>query len=220
MFRLTRLFPGSLLAVVVSVCLLHAAGSAVFAEEGAWSRNSFLLPAQDPFRVPSPDRTKTAFVEGTKLAVLEGRQNISGLEGFSLMGQAELAWSPDSKAFVVTASEGGTDGPWFITVFQIQNQRVTLREPVGEVIAKFHGRYPCLGQDDPNVGALWWTKGSSQLLIGAEVPERSHCAEAGQRRGYIVDVSSGKVLYEFDATSLKENFSEHLGRRFSRPSRD
>ncbi len=220
MFRLTRLLPGRLLAVVASVCLLHAVGSAVFAEEGAWSRNAFLLPAQAPFRVPSPDRMKTAFVEGTKLTVLEGRQEISGLEGFSLLGQAELAWSPDSKAFVVTASEGGIEGPWFITVFQIQNQRATIREPVGEVITKFHERYPCLGQDDPNIGALWWTKGSSQLLVGAEVPGRSHCAEAGQSRGYIIDVSSGKVLYEFDAPSLKENFSEHLGSRFSRQSRD
>jgi WD40 repeat protein len=206
-------------AVLLAACLLHGLGAVAGAEEGSWSRNSFLLPAQAPFRVPSPDRTKTVFVEGTALSVLDGGQQCSGLEGYSLLGHAELAWSPDSKAFVVTASEGGQGGAWFITVFQVQNVRVTLSEPVEGVNAKMHERYPCLGQEDPNLGAIWWVKGSTQLLVAAEVPARSSCGEKGQIRGYLIDVPTGKIMYEFDAALLKETFSEHLGRRFTRPPR-
>ncbi len=206
-------------AVFLTIGLLQGLGDVAGAEEGLWSRNAFSLPSQAPFRVPSPDRLKNAYVEGTKLSVLEGRQECSGLEAYSLLGHAELAWSPDSKAFVVTASEGGQDGPWFITVFKVENGKVTTNEPVGEVMTKMHDRFPCLGEADPNVGAVWWTKGSTQLLVAAEVPARSSCGEKkGQRRGYIVDVSSGKVQFEFDAPRLKEEFSDHLGTRFTRPS--
>ncbi len=207
-------------SLLLAICLLHGLVASAGAEEGSWSRNSFLLPTQTPFRVPSPDRTKTVFIEGTALSVLDGGQRCSGLEGYSLLGQAELAWSSDSKAFVVTASEGGQEGPWFITVFQVQGgARVTMSEPVEGINTKMHERYPCLGQEDPNLGAIWWIKGATQLLVAAEVPSRSACGERGLIRGFLIDASTGKILYEFDAAQLKEDFSEHLGRRFSRPTR-
>ena len=202
------------LAFAVLVVQLLFSGFAA-GEEGVWSKHSVLLPANAPFRVLAPDRRRAVFVEGKSLTVLEAGQRLEGLEGYSLLGRSEIGWSPDSKAFFLTASEQSAEGPWYVVLFTIENGRVALNEPFENIFARMHDRYPCLGTTDPDMGAVQWIKDSTEILIAAQVPKRSACPDRGALRGFVLRASSGEIKREFDEEHLRETFSNHLGGRIA-----
>ncbi len=209
----------AVLPLLFCLSLLAGAVPKTAAEEGVWSKQAFSVPRQRAFKVPSPDRKRTVLVQEMMLAVTEAGGPVPGIEGYTIMLPAEIAWAPDSKAFVLTANEGGQDEAWYVTVYVLEYDRVNYYDVTVEAAGRFKERYACLASDEPNIGAIKWLKESKNLLLVAEVPARASCSEKNARWGYIVEVPSGKVLSELEPKKLQDDWGEYLGPRFVKKSR-
>ena len=208
-----------LLTALILFFLLPGSGSPASAEEGTWSKLAYAIPSRRAFRIPSPDRTKTVLVQEMMLAVTEAGGTVPGIEGFTLLFPSEIAWASDSKAFVLTANEGGQDEAWYVTVFVLEYDRVNYYDVTAEAAGRFKERFACLAGDEPNIGAIKWLKESKSLLLVAEVPARASCSDKNARWGYIVEIPSGKVLSELEPKKLQDDWGEYLGLRFVKKSR-
>jgi len=209
----------ALLVVFLLLLITAGTGGPACAEGGAWSQSAFSIPAQRSIRFPSPDRKKSVVIDGTSMAVSDEGIWLPGLEGYTVLLPAELVWSPDSKSFVVTASEAGAEGAWYVSVFVIENDRVNYYDVTGEAAGRFREQYPCLGPEEPDMGAIKWLKDAKKLLVAAAVPERSSCAGKRDAWGYVVEIPSGKVLGVLEPKKLSEDWGEFLGPRLSRAGR-
>ncbi|MEK6743365.1 MAG: hypothetical protein AABZ15_07145 [Nitrospirota bacterium] len=207
-----------LLTTLILFSLMAGSGNQVSAEEGTWSKHAFSVPRQRAFKVPSPDRKKTVLVQELMLAVTDAGMPVPGIEGYTIVLPAEIAWAPDSKAFVLTANEGGQDEGWYVTVYMLEYDRVNYYDVTAEAAVRFRESVKCLGADEPNFGAIKWLKESKNLLLVAETPARASCSDKNARWGYIVEVPSGKVLSELDAKKLQEDWGDYLGSRIIKKS--
>ncbi len=189
------------------------------AAAGYWSRHATSLSHADAgvgrrhVEIASPDRRKTIIVTGPSLRVeAEGRQ-LSGIENLGVNTLAEAMWAPDSNAFVVTESDGGLVGGWFISVYSIENDRLISLLVTDQVTRTFRQLSRCSDNEAPNIGAVAWLRGSMRLLVVAEVPPHSSCLDMGKLRGYIVEVPSGNVVQQMTASQLKQQWRGSLGER-------
>ena len=207
-----------MLGTVISLALsLAGPVAAASAEEGLWSKLAFAIPRQRAFKVPSPDRKKTIQIEDRSLVVIDGGMAVPGIEGYTLLLPAEIAWAPDSKAFFITSNEGGIgEELWFVTAYVVESDRVNYYDVTGEAGDRFREFVKCPDAGEMHFGAIKWLKESKNLLVVAEVPERASCSEKGTIRGYIIEVPSGKVLSELAPKKLVEDWGEFLGPRFSK----
>ena len=197
--------------------MLAGPAATASAEEGLWSKQAFSIPRQRAFKVPSPDRKKTVLINDLSLVVIDSGAAVPGIEGYTLLLPAEIAWAADSKAFVITSNEGGAgEEAWFVTVYMLEYDRVKYFDVTSEAADRFKEQSKCPDAGEPHFGAVKWTKESKNLLIVAEVPERASCTAAGTFRGYIIEVPSGKVLNELAPKKLSEDWGEYLGPRFSK----
>jgi hypothetical protein len=186
--------------------------------EGQWSKEATFLPYKDGIRkveIASPDRRKIAIIGGVELSVVMDGKRIQGTEDEGISTLAELAWSPDSKAFFVTESYGGEVGEWVVWINVIEGERVRVINPAKDVSKSFKKHYKCYNAEEPNVGAVKWLNGGKHLLLVAEVPPHSSCPEMGKLRGYIVEIPTGKIVQEFDEAKLTTDWGPFLGKRFS-----
>lgn len=207
-----------LLTSLILLFLMAGYGSQASAEEGTWSKQAFSVPRQRAFKVPSPDRKKTVLVQEMILAVTEAGMPVPGIEGYTIVLPAEIAWAPDSKAFVLTANEGGQDEAWYVTVYMLEYDRLNYYDVTAEAAGRFRESVKCLGAEEPNFGAIKWLKESKNLLLVAEAPARASCSDKNARWGYIVEVPSGKVLSELDPKKLLDDWGEYLGPRIVKKS--
>lgn len=208
------ILPTSIVATVSLLCLAQVPGLA----NGEWSRWATDLgnPVEGARRLAlkAPDSSKVAILNGMSLFVEKKGGRLPGTEGVGVSGLAELAWAPDSAAFVITESLGGAVGEWRVTVFLVGVDRIRRLDVTREVFRRFRRHYVCQDSEEPNVGAVAWLKSSRKLLVVAEVPPHSSCQQMGQVRGYVVEVRSGKVVQEFTEQQLRARWSHDLGRRF------
>lgn len=208
----------AVLPLLFCLSLLAGAVPKIAAEEGAWSKQAFSVPSQRAFKVPSPDRKKIVLVHEMTLAVTDAGVPVPGIEGYTIVLPAEIAWAPDSKAFVLTANEGGQDEAWYVTVYLLEYDRVNYYDVTAEAAGRFKERFACLANDQPNIGAIKWLKESKNLLLVAEVPARASCSEKNVCWGYVVEVPSGKVLSELEPKKLQDDWGEYLGPRIVKKS--
>ena len=205
-----------LLMLLVVLSLVHPISEAA-AEEGYWSKQAFSIPRQRAFKVPSPDRKKTVMISDLSLVVVDSGAAVPGIEGYTLLLPAEISWAPDSKAFVITSNEGGSgEEAWFVTVYMLENDRVNFIDVTTEASDRFKEQIKCPDAGEPHFGAVKWVKESKNLLVVAEAPDRASCAAAGNIRGYIIEVPSGKVLKELSPKMLSDDWGEFLGPRFAK----
>lgn len=122
---------------------------------------------------------------------------------------AEVAWAPDSKAFFVTYSDGGTVGGFHALVYRVDDTGVHKSEPVPPGTRQF--RPDCITHDYPNVGAIQWGEDSTSLIIAVEVPPHSGCVNMGTFKAFEVSVADGKVLKEYGQLEAKQVFARTLG---------
>lgn len=132
--------------------------------------------------------------------------------------KAELLWAPDSRALAVTANKGGATGSFETTIL--------VRKPKGrhwreisltrKVRKLFKPHMQCDDDEKANVGAVGWTSGQ-RLIVAAQVPTHSSCADRGSTAAYIVDVQTGDVLMDVDARTLQRRYGQMLGTAFVKP---
>ncbi len=203
-----------ILALVTAVIACMLAASPAPAGDGQWSRFAASVPAGRVFLAPSPDRAMTIQVSGMTLNVLEGRRPVEGGEGIGLLLPAEIGWSPDSKAFFLTSSDGGPDGVWDAAVFLLEHGRLGYHGITGQAGERFSRDLPCAGPGMPHLGVLKFLEGSRQALLAAEAPAASSCGPGERVRGYVVEVPSGNVVRDMDQRRLMLDWGEALGPRF------
>lgn len=187
--------------------------------EPQWSKSATALAWQGETRhltIDSPDKRAAVVVGETRLQVFRGAKDLAGTENSGVSTLAELLWAPDSSAFVVTQSDGGWVGNWYVTVYAVGSDSVHKFNVMKPVSASFKKTYTCDDAENPNVGAVAWLGGSKELLVAAEVPPHSSCRGMGNVAGFVVDPKTGNVLAALTEGQLRKHFAEFLGTRFKK----
>jgi hypothetical protein len=211
-------------AVWLLVCLVVDAQERPGCPEGSHSlysnRATSLDPASDhAVGVVSPDGQKTLVArriednkdpDGMHMSYevqVGGRTFTTDLLGFN----GEVAWSPDSKAFAVTQTEGGGSLGSRVYVFYVEENSLRKLD-VSRPIEKDFGR-PVKCEIDilPNTGFISWQADSSTLLVAAEVVPVSVCSCSGTFRVYEMNLPSVTVAMTYSQTEAKKRFWNLLG---------
>jgi hypothetical protein len=185
---------------------------------GAYSRSAVMVWANNHrLVVPSPDRQSSIVVQpfedpaahdGNRVTVhTHGREYKTDIGDWV---NAEVEWSPDSKAFFVTYSDGGNVGTYHVKIFFLGDSGLRVLEPIPDGRVLFAPT--CYHEEWPNVGAIKWIGSDpSVLLIAVEVPPHSSCASMGNFRAFQIDVNTGKVISQYDQISAKKLFMGDIG---------
>jgi hypothetical protein len=193
--------------------------------------------SSDVQRVLSPDRTASVEVrcaglngdgEGVVLRIRRRNRSPADLkleiEPGSYWRPRELVWAPDSSAFVVNGSESAYAGDDFV-VYWIQRDRITSARITGAAQRDMVATYPpCeasgLDRDDCqgiakspefNMSVIAWTRGSTRLVVFAEVPCASRYGGIMcQVMGYELEVRTGRILVRMPAPELKRRYQSQM----------
>jgi hypothetical protein len=128
----------------------------------------------------------------------------------------EILWSPDSKAFVVNASNGGVVGTWNAYYYSIDAQGRPVSTNLQDSLSAMTQKIPhCDDQEKANVGVAGWLDGGKDLLVVAEVPPHSSCRNMGAIRGFRVEVAPWSIVGEISESKLRRDWGRLLGPRFA-----
>ncbi len=200
----------TMLLLTASMCL----PGSTMAQAGNWSKEATSLLYSGMTRtikVVSPDGRKSAVIDNERIAVVVDGKRLPGTRGSEIDTLAELGWAPDSKAFFITASEGGAIGRWYVRVYVLVGDGIRRLNIGQEVVKDFKRHYKCWEPEAPNVGAVTWVEGSAKLLLVAQVPPHSSCREMGKLGGYVVSVPKGRILESMEEKALRARWGGVLG---------
>lgn len=219
-----RLLPSLAIIYVVSVSPIFGKSNRTCQlGSGAplFSKNATLVENNNATHViVSPDRQQRLIAQvnsieedptgyRTLLKLQRGRRTVfrESLSGWG----AEIAWSPDSKAFFVTETVGGGGIGYRTYVFFTQGLKVQKVE-ISHVIA---GRYDtpkgCIGPIKPNIAAVGWLEASARLLIVAETVPVSVCKCPGAFTAYEMEFPEKVIVRELSQAEAKRQYSSLLG---------
>src|SRR6202030_1256817 len=150
-------------------------------------------------RVRSPDKKTRVHLEAlrahlgdspgsfpARLVVEVDGERLTAALGFAL--DAEITWSPDSRAFSLTGSDQGANGQYRTDVFLIQPRKLVSLH-LTDIIEKAFGHpVKCGWPELPNVVAVKWLAPSRQLLVASEIIHHSNCDSFGTFKAYAVDL--------------------------------
>lgn len=138
---------------------------------------------------------------------ISGKAFRTKLLGFN----GEVAWSPDSKAFSVTQTEGGGSIGSRVYVFYV-GENGTKKLDVSLPIEKAFGHpVKCEVKVPPNTGFIRWGANSSTILVAAEVIPVSICTCMGTFRVYEIALPSVAIVHSYSQTEAKKRFWGDLG---------
>lgn len=170
----------------------------------------------------SSDRHKIIRVVKEQWWVEDGARRLEpGQHGQSqVLYPAEIAWAPDNNTFFLTQSIGYTTG-YYTEVYRIKDTRVERLGNVNPTVMRaFAIHHDCKYFDKgvnigskPNIAGLNWMQDSDRLLMVAEVPPISICQQMGYFGGYMVSISSGKILERYSPQQLIDHWEKVLGDR-------
>jgi hypothetical protein len=203
--------PILLCSFVVISC---AAGNA---KGGIWSQSAVSIWGGDAGTIPSPDGTKAIVIRPPHSPDSDETHDVivraNGREYRTDIGawvNAEAAWSPDSKAFFVTYSDGGNIGTYHVKIINVEPTGLRIAEPVPNGRTLFVPT--CFEPERPNVGAIkWMGKDASRLLIAVQVPPHSSCASMGTFKAFEIAIPDGSVLGRYGQLQAKKSFRNELG---------
>jgi hypothetical protein len=200
------------------------------ASPGWWSTNAIDLCTGTKDTVPdltrdltiaTKDHMKTVrVVKGNWWVESLGRKFDFGPEKAQVGYPAELAWSPDGRAFYITSGRGLITG-YTTELYQVKDGKVEQLPDINRIIKEdFERRHKCVfvdnGKDigdEPNVGGLDWIGGSKQILVAAEVPPHSLCSQPGYFGAYLISVREGRILNRYSPKQLLQGWPRVAGQR-------
>jgi hypothetical protein len=185
---------------------------------GMWSKRAVPLAYSGSARrvvVPAPNDQSQVVVEGNGIQVVRAGQPLVGTEKVGIGTLAEVLWAADSRAFLITESDGGIVGTWTVRMFLVEPMRVDSRLIAPDVAHRFKKQFKCREPEEPNVGATGWSEDSRWTLLVAEVPPHSTCPDMGKVRGYRVSTKTGKIVEELTQERLKTHWVAFFGDRLS-----
>jgi hypothetical protein len=204
---------------------------------GAWTaasvslENTWHLFDQNPGRkacFSSPDGKKVVEIDGEDVTlVIVGHRN--AME-FGRLPNSEFGWSPDSKRFFVTWTDGGEEGQWRVWVYKIVDRTFDIvsdhfadnarkdfeqrirRRPIDPEMNNRQDRpiWESAEYCEPaNVAAAKWMNGGSELLVSVmviNVPAR--CRYGGEFNVYRLRISDGSILERYTARQAHALFGK------------
>ena len=135
----------------------------------------------------------------------------------SLLGQinfglnAQVLWSPDSKAFAITGSSDGGNGQYHTDVFLLRPGKLVKVPLTGLIERAFGHPVKCAWPESPNVVAVRWLKDSKALLVAAQIINHSNCDSNGTFKGFAVDTQTAQVIRSYGQLDVKRLFPGDLG---------
>lgn len=176
----------------------------------------------------SPDGKKVVEIDGEDVTlVIDGRRNATE---FGRLPNPELGWSPDSKHFFVTWTDGGEEGQWQVWVYKITGQTFDIvsdhfadnarkdfeqrirRRPIDPEMNNRQDRpiWEAADYCEPaNVVASKWMNGGNELLVSVmvvNVPAR--CRYGGEFDVYRLRISDGSILERYTAREAHALFGK------------
>lgn len=128
---------------------------------------------------------------------------------------SELLWSPDSRAFFVTSSDGGANGNYHLYLVDQFGGKLQNREITNLIYKQFGHPFRCDPAnrwfERPNVAGIGWTGRSHQLWIAAEVVPHSVCDSFGTFRVFEFDPETNQVLRILGQLEAKRELRPMLG---------
>jgi len=174
-------------------------------ERGYYSRDAIVVcsPPENmaPRRIPSPDGSKVIVEKWDRNSDLP--HSIVTVEAFGKSFETdfasspdcELAWSPDSRAFFVTYTQGGAVVYFVTKIFFVNAEGFEMVEPTKEVAKQFMSvPHYCYWDEDPNLASIAWLGDSSRMLVAAEFLPHSNCEEMGMFRAYEITVPQDREI--------------------------
>jgi len=193
-------------------------------EQPIWSKSAVPLRSRmEVGAIPSPDG---------RITIKVGLQPGGGLDRNLLLhvtmpthtenikldeGANELLWSPDSRAFMVNGGFNRYSG-FFVAVYSIRDEHIdrldVTEQAQRDMVASFP---PCKAANrddgickettehpDFNMSGLDWIKGSTAIVVFAEVPPTSsYGGILGQVLGYELEIPTGKILQRMQVKEFK-----------------
>jgi hypothetical protein len=183
-------------------------------------------------RVFSPDHKKAVHVIDEHWLVEIGGKKLSLAATKSYVSDypAELAWSPDSRAFYITQSDGTSELQGFHTeAYLVDEQGVRPLPHIDRIVhRRFDRRHKCLlyfagesgrpgdrfEDDYANVAGFKWVDGSSRLILVAEIPPDQACGEhRGYFGSYLLSTSDLRIIRQYSPEELVQEWGASIGFR-------
>jgi hypothetical protein len=203
-----------ILLLLSAFALLPTSGSAA----GIWAaagQTPFVSSSAPPIEILAPDG-KVALRETEDGLTFIGKKTVLLQEILSPPSLTEVLWSPDSKQFVVNASDGGAVGTWTAYYYWIDADGTPVSRNLVNLLAPMIEKFPdCDDAERANIGAAGWLDDGKDLLVVVEVPPHSSCRNMGAIRGFRVAVTSWRVAGEISEVKLRQDWARALGPRFA-----
>jgi hypothetical protein len=198
----------------VLILALVLAGSAAQAK-GAYGSHAVALSGVGDGRtaLASPDGRSRVVVRNNDAGLTVQTSGAIGKLSFTTEDAvaAELTWSPDSRAFFITGSDGGAVGDFHLLVVDRFGGRLTVKDASDAIYAAFGHPVKCDdGPEAPNVGGIKWLSGH-RVLVAAEILPHSVCDSMGTFKAYELDPATMKVGRRYGQLEAKKLFGSDLG---------
>ena len=145
----------------------------------------------------------------TQIQVHTATETLTTTIDFGL--NAEILWSADSKAFTVTGSSVGANGPYHSDAFIIQPGRLIHVPLTALVRGAFGHPVKCGWPESPNVGAIRWIDNSRTVLVAAEIVNHSNCDSFGTFKAFVIDINTKQILKRYGQLQVKRLYRSDLG---------
>lgn len=186
-------------------------------DDSLFSRTAASIWTSYFVNISSPDGTKLILVRPREQPDSEEKHTVFVRSGNRLyrtkigaLVNAEAGWSPDSKAFFITYSDGTNVGTYHVRIVYPTPSGLRTIEPVPNGRRLYQPT--CLDPEAPNVGAIGWVgQDSSELAIAVQVPPLSSCASKGTFKAFVLRLPSGTVVSELGQIEAKKLFADRIG---------
>jgi hypothetical protein len=148
--------------------------------------------------VISPDGEKRVrLTKDGQFIIQLGSTVVAGFGLPEISANIEVGWSPDSRQFFISYSDGGAIGGYRVHMYRLNGKTLAEGNLPALVAERFKAKHWCESRGN-NLFFLAWTPNSRIAFLVAEVYPTGDCGEAmGTYRGYAVDTVNAKVLRVF-----------------------
>jgi hypothetical protein len=224
--KIAKSLPIACLLILLSVSDFQAAArkiTGMYSNHAAPVFDLHFSRSSKAVRVLSPDRQNVVVVKfqpdsTTMLLSLEIGAKSHRWEKRVSIG-TEVRWSADSKAFFLTESTRGRNGPYKTTLYLLDDDGVRILDVTPIVYEAFGHPVKCSWSEAPNVAGIKWLEGSRRILVAAEIVNHSVCDSFGTFRLYEISVPALEVIREYGQIKAKRLYWDELGWEL-RPAND
>ncbi|MCU1284897.1 MAG: hypothetical protein JWO13_1247 [Acidobacteriales bacterium] len=216
-----------------TLLVLASLGSAASSKKAHTSYSLFSTRATDvwdnispsrPMVIQSPDglnvlKTQWPSYSADLSLILASRSVTKTIQIGKGIG-SEVMWAPDSRAFSVTTSNVGGNGPYETHIYYLESGEIREVNPTALVRDVVDPTLRCDWEQTANVIAIAWLRSSKHLLVAGQVPHHSVCRNMGTFTLFEIQLPEGNIVHTYSQAEAKRRFSKYLGKELRDAGRD